>query len=344
MADFTTLNEAIFLEILHNLTPEELGPVSATATFVNESASSSILWYRIYSSLYRGNFTPPPTFQELVAGSFSDLDLACFPWKTLTGFRAGMTPKLPLTPSSCLVGGRLQLEDAPVERCGMIGATHVGELTFLSTAQCMILRQPLKPMPLARPVAYVELLVHGGASMGLVDSCTYDPRSHIGWRPQSLGYHGDEGSIYFSGGYGGRKFGPSFGLDPELVVPNDATKAPRRADVVGVGIDHGIDHGAEGSKEKTVFFTKNGELVGSMVLPNEDLAFFAFALHRKGDRASVNVGSSRFYFDIESYSRNPQPAVSLKLEPSRSSNDLMSDSDEYESSIDGEREDSEEEE
>lgn len=310
MFDLSGLAEAILLEILHNLAPEDLGHVSAAATFVHDSASSSVLWYRMYCLAYRGHFKPPPTFQELVAGAFSDLELQSLPWKTLTRFRAALSPNLPL--EERLVGGCLQLEDAPVERRGMIDAKHIGGRSsfFMGSAQCMVLQQPMKPMPLARPVAYVELLVHGGASMGLVNSIEYNPHAHIGWHRESLGYHGDEGSIYFSSGFGGHKFGPSFGLDPELVVPNDATQAPRQADVVGVGIDYGMEE----SKAKSIFFTKNGGLVGSLVMPNEELRFFAFTLHRQGDCASLNVGSSRFYFDVENYSRNPQPAATLHLD------------------------------
>merc|ERR1712061_391637 len=103
-------------------------------------------------------------------------------------------------------------EDAPTERRGMIDIEHnsVRASFFGGTTQCMVFKQPLKPMPLARPVAYVELMVHGGASVGLVDSCNYRPQAHIGWERQSLGYHGDEGALYFNSGFGGQKFGPPF--------------------------------------------------------------------------------------------------------------------------------------
>mmetsp|Transcript_1909 Transcript_1909/g.2902 ORF Transcript_1909/g.2902 Transcript_1909/m.2902 type:complete len:256 (+) Transcript_1909:127-894(+) len=254
MVAMSVLSDAVVLEILHNLDPEELRTCFATSTSVNCLASSNILWFRLYCSKYRGHFTPPPTFQELVAGAFSELNLDSLPWRVLVRIRIASSSDGP--PTERLVGGGLHLEEAPMERWGMIDAEHVTRWP-----QCMVLRQPLQAMPLGRPVAYAELLVHGGASVGLVDSCHYAPRSHVGWRPESLGYHGDDGSLFANRCFGSVKFGPTFGLDPELVVPDDRTQAPRRADVIGVGIDHGSEEG----KVKTAFFTKNGGLVGSVV-------------------------------------------------------------------------------
>merc|ERR1712032_923890 len=94
----------------------------------------------------------------------------------------------------------------------------------------------MQPLQLARPIAYVELFIRGGASVGLVGNPRYRKSAHIGWHAPSIGYHGDEGTLYCNNGVHSFEVGPTFGLDPQLVVANDRTRAPRKADVVGVGI------------------------------------------------------------------------------------------------------------
>jgi len=163
----------------------------------------------------------------------------------------------------------------------------------------VVLQQPLQPLPLARKVAYVELLINGGCSVGLVSSPKPGQDQHIGWNSGSIGYHGDEGSIYVSSLFSDYNFGPTFGLDPALVVENDAGHAPRKADCIGVGIDYAEGDAGEGCEFPLLFFTKNGELVGCMRLPSLAMQYLAFALHSSQDRASLNVGTIRFYFDVE---------------------------------------------
>jgi len=246
------------------------------------------------------------------------LDLEQFDWEKLCYYRAMLASALP-APERVAADG-LQVCDAPAERPGMIDVVHERDrgISLWGTALCMVLKQPLAPLPLARPVAYAEVLIHGGSSVGLVGNVAYHKSAHIGWYETSLGYHGDEGSIYFNSGSSSHKFGPPFGLDPEFVVANDETRAPRRADVIGVGIDCGTSTGeATGATEKTIFFTKNGSMVGSMALPSEHLKHLALTLHRSGDSASVNVGTSRFFFDVEAYSQVPRPPVTLVLQQPR---------------------------
>jgi hypothetical protein len=316
----SSLVEPVLWEILHNLPPKELGASAGVSRCVKQAAASPLLWFRVYCSAYRGHFTPPPTFHELAAGCLTELEVERFSWSALTRSRVSLVDSK-LTTSDRLKGGHLQLQDAPSERQGMIDAMHpgghAGLRAFFGTQLCAVLQQPLRPLPLSRPLAYVELMVRGGASVGLVDQRDYDSHAHVGWKPESLGYHGDEGSLYYSSGYKSYKFGPSFGLDPELVVTNDVTNAPRRADVIGVGIDFSTDgsHSEATSRAGNgmVFFTKNGALVGSVILPSTRLNLFAFALHRGGDMASLNVGTARFFFDIEAFSQQPWPRESLVL-------------------------------
>jgi len=329
MASLLTLKDVVLHEVLHCLSPSDLAPCAAASRDLLEINSSPRLWFQLYCTAFRGHFTPPPTFRELEGGILPELRMESFSWTELVRSRVTMAPRDhsgARLPAESRLKGRLQVEDAPFERAGMIDVVHTGR----GRQQCVVLQQPMTPLPLARRIAYAELMVNGGASVGLVSSREYSVADHVGWQFGSVGYHGDEGSIYAGLGMRSYKFGPSFGLDPQLVVPNDATRAPRKADVVGVGIDFGDDRGVGEAEVEdcsqvdavrgvapprpTLFFTKNGEMVGSMMMPFSSMQYLAFALHRRGDQASLNVGTSRYYFDVEAYSQQPRPLVTLVVD------------------------------
>lgn len=319
MVHLLDFQDVILHELLHFLSPADFTPAFASCQIVRRVVDDEGFWFQVYCVAFRGNFAPPPTFRELEAGSLPELHLGAFSWATLVHFRSALVGGMPATDR---LRGSLHVEEAPLDRAGMLDVEHRAgghrRSLFSGSQNAAVLQQALQPLPLARKVAYVELLVNGGASLGLVSSA--DPEDkHIGWERGSIGYHGDEGSIYVSSGWSGRKFGPSFGLDPELAVPNDRNHAPRRADCIGLGIDYEhAEEGGDGADDPVasplLFFTKNGNFIGSMRLPSPEMKYFAFALHRQGDQASLNVGTSRFYFDIEAYSQKPRPAVSLVLQ------------------------------
>jgi len=313
--------EPVLCEILHMLPSTDMARCLGSNRLLAEVGSVPALWFRAYCVAYRGHLDPPPSFEELAAGAPTDLALDAFDWSSLCKHRAQLLSKKTLQER---LSGTLQLSDPGRERLGMIDAEHVLQGYRLSgSISGGVLRERMEPLPLMRPIAYVELYVHGGASAGLVDSVSYPSSSHIGWRNKSIGYHGDEGSIYAEAGdalasFRAIGFGPTFGLDPQLVVPNDSSRAPRAADVIGVGIDFppqqdagNDEQGPAGAGMGTVFWTKNGEYVGGLPWPDADLRYFAFALHRRGDRASVNTGTSRFLFDIEGFSQKPRPKHGL---------------------------------
>mmetsp|Transcript_46682 Transcript_46682/g.117464 ORF Transcript_46682/g.117464 Transcript_46682/m.117464 type:complete len:376 (-) Transcript_46682:142-1269(-) len=333
MLGLPDLEEHLLHEVLHHLSASDLAPYRTASRDVLQVTSSPCLWFRLYCTAFRGHFTPPPTFRELEAGVLPELHMECFSWHELVRCRATLLPRdrsrARLQAAHRLRGGHMKIEDAPAERTGMIDVEHVGfGGSFFTMQQCMVLQQPMTCLPLARGISYMELMVHGGASVGLVSGADYNRSAHVGWDAGSIGYHGDDGSIFAGHGMRSYKFGPSFGLDPQLVVCNDSTRAPRKADVVGVGIDfggsrrvgkaRGFGRDSQGAPVEnapnagpTLFFTKNGEMVGSMALPSAKMQYLAFALHRKGDKASLNVGTSRFYFDVEAYSQQPRPPVTL---------------------------------
>lgn len=322
---------ALLLEVLDHLAAQDILGTGCACGILRQSTASSFLWFRAYCKRYRGHLSPPPSFQELAAGAAAELELERFAWKELLCSRARLMPSTPA--EECLASGAMKREMAPPERAGMVDAEHDDRSarSIFSTVSGLVWQKPLEPLPLARPIAYAEVYVHGGASIGLVSGPRYGAGKHIGWDEGSMGYHGDDGSLFCGSGFGGRRFGPSFGLDPELVVANDRTHAPRKADVIGVGIEFGAagnaeakDRGASGGR--TVFFTKNGALVGSVKGAHRDMSYLAFALHRFGDSASVNVGTCRFLFDIEAYSQMPPPpAGPLEARVARLAHDFSSE-------------------
>lgn len=304
------LMEPILLEVLHAVPVRELLPCLAACRALAQANENPLLWFRVYCASCRGHFEPPPSFEELVAGDFRELPLKLelFDWAKLCRHRASLAPATPLQQH---LTGRLQVS-AQAACAGMIDVEHSAGGGWMGSQCAAVLRRRLSPLPAARPIAYVELYVRGGASVGLVSSASYSQRSHIGWKEGSLGYHGDEGSIYAGSGESSA-FGPTFGLDPEQVVPNDSGQADRKVDVIGVGIDFGpggpdtVEGAREGAKEgSVVFFTKNGVYIGSVPRDEPEMQYFAFALHRQGDRASLNTGANRFLFDIEEFSQVPR--------------------------------------
>eukprot|EP00443_Scrippsiella_acuminata_P086095 CAMPEP_0115529738 /NCGR_PEP_ID=MMETSP0271-20121206/84117_1 /TAXON_ID=71861 /ORGANISM="Scrippsiella trochoidea, Strain CCMP3099" /LENGTH=346 /DNA_ID=CAMNT_0002961811 /DNA_START=85 /DNA_END=1124 /DNA_ORIENTATION=+ len=304
MLGLPDLEEHLLHEVLHHLSASDLAPYRTASRDVLQVTSSPCLWFRLYCTAFRGHFTPPPTFRELEAGVLPELHMECFSYRAR------------LQAAHRLRGGHMKIEDAPAERTGMIDVEHVGfGGSFFTMQQCMVLQQPMTCLPLARGISYMELMVHGGASVGLVSGADYNRSAHVGWDAGSIGYHGDDGSIFAGHGMRSYKFGPSFGLDPQLVVCNDSTRAPRKADVVGVGIDfggsrrvgkaRGFGRDSQGAPVEnapnagpTLFFTKNGEMVGSMALPSAKMQYLAFA-----PAASTS--------DVEAYSQQPRPPVTL---------------------------------
>ena len=200
---------------------------------------------------------------------------------------------------------------------GRIDIKHTGTLSY-RTASAMVVEWHVRSLilPLCRPMAYVELFVKGGSSCGLLPQNWKSARNflmgspltrHVGWTRGSLGWHGDTGEVFCNNEK--HPLGPSFGYDPDLIQENNVTNAPTQPDVVGVGME---------PDRRTVFFTKNGTLVGSVLISEETFAqdafcYFSVCLNNIGDFASVNFGAARFVFDIEKYSQSPLPSPSLRL-------------------------------
>ena len=313
------------LEILSCLEPREIGRVAAVSRMCHKADRTPLLWFHVYSRLFRDHLPAPPRFDAIRRGAATALPIKAFDWRTLTIRRAVIDAD-----RFHLVSDILDIRAAPD---GMVDAELLAGWSRTASA---VLRHPLVPLPLARPLAYVEAWIDGGASVGLI-SATKTPRhpreAHVGWECGTIGYHGDDGRIYRAD-QTGRRFGPTFGFDPARVYRNAGPEVPRQPDVVGVGVERGSDG------REQAFFTKNAALVGAVPLPDGPKngrvvhRFFAFALDAEHDYASVNGGSARFRFDLEAYSQQPPHPLTFPR-PDESRRSAHEDSSDWDSDASG---------
>ncbi|KAG9353476.1 hypothetical protein JZ751_018078 [Albula glossodonta] len=129
------------------------------------------------------------------------------------------------------------------------------------------------PRPLSKGNCYFEVTimdtgVRGMIAVGLVPQY-YKLDHQPGWLPHSIAYHADDGKLY-NGNTVGQQFGPKC----------------NRGDRIGCGIY--LDSFEAGLT--TVFFTKNGKEVGSVVVPaSPDGLFPAIGMHSLGEEVRLDL-------------------------------------------------------
>ena len=127
--------------------------------------------------------------------------------------------------------------------------------------------------PLTLERFYFELIIDDGGednSVGIgVGPWDYALDSYPGWKPQSIGYHGDNGCLYKEQGHG-KPFGPKC----------------EQGDVMGCGVI--LDPSDSSNDKCTVFFTRNGERVGQCeaVVPKDGL-YPMVAMSSPGQKVTV---------------------------------------------------------
>ena len=325
-------NDDVVIEVLSWLEPREIGRAAAISRMYHKADRTPLLWFHVYSRLFRHHLPAPPRFRDIRRGAATALPIKAFDWRTLAIRRAVIDAD-----RFHLVSDILDIRAAPD---GMVDAELLAGWSRTASA---VLRHELVPLPLARPLAYVEAWIVGGASVGLMTTLVPGtvaagtppfPQAHVGWFSSTIGYHGDDGRIY-EANQSGRQFGPTFGFDPARVYRNAGPEVPRRPDVVGVGVERGSDG------HEQVFFTKNAALVGAVPLPVRPSSspyrpcrFFVFALDAEGDHASVNGGSARFRFDLEAYSQQPPHPLTFPR-PDDSRRSAHEDSSDWDSDASG---------
>ncbi|KAK9049931.1 hypothetical protein SSX86_007556 [Deinandra increscens subsp. villosa] len=96
-----------------------------------------------------------------------------------------------------------------------------------------------------------------------------------GWEANSYGYHGDDGLLYRGQGKG-EAFGPTY----------------TTGDTVGGGINYASNK---------LFFTKNGQVVGTVDKDVKGRLYPTIAVHSQNEEVSVNFGKDPFLFDTKAY-------------------------------------------
>lgn len=152
-----------------------------------------------------------------------------------------------------------------------VGNQHHGHDVGIIQADC--------PVPILRAAYYFEMTVKnagvkGQTSIGFTHQ-QYKMRRQPGWETNSCGYHGDDGHLYRGQGKG-EPFGPTF----------------TTGDTVGSGINF---------ISQVFFFTKNGELVGTIPKEIKGALYPTVAVHSQHEEVTVNLGNQPFLFDVESY-------------------------------------------
>lgn len=114
-----------------------------------------------------------------------------------------------------------------------------------------------KAAPRKRLIYYFEIYVKDAGAKGQIaigfTSDNFKMRRQPGWDPNSCGYHGDDGLLY-RGHAKGEPFGPTY----------------TSSDIVGAGINYAAHQ---------FFFTKNGQLVGTLYKDINPPLFPTIAVH-----------------------------------------------------------------
>ncbi|XP_008317224.1 SPRY domain-containing protein 3 [Cynoglossus semilaevis] len=144
---------------------------------------------------------------------------------------------------------------------------------------CYVAGHPLSKRNCYFEVTIVDTGVRGTIAVGLVPKF-YRLDHQPGWLPYSVAYHADNGKLY-NGNPVGQQFGPKCA----------------RGDRVGCGI---LSENTEAGST-TVFFTKNGQEVGSVEVPVLAEGLFpAVGMHSMGEEVKVDLHAEWFLEEDDS--------------------------------------------
>lgn len=152
--------------------------------------------------------------------------------------------------------------------------------------------QANKSAPKKRLVYYFEIHVKDAGVKGQIaigfTSENFKMRRQPGWEANSCGYHGDDGLLYRGHGKG-EAFGPTY----------------TSGDTVGAGINYAAQE---------FFFTKNGQVVGTVYKDMKGLLFPTIAVHSQNEEVDVNFGQKPFTFDLKEFEAHERMKLQVKVE------------------------------
>ncbi|XP_076891219.1 ran-binding protein M homolog [Bidens hawaiensis] len=148
------------------------------------------------------------------------------------------------------------------------------------------------PAPVKRLFCYFEIYVKNAGAKGNVaigfTTEGFNMRRQPGWEANSFGYHGDDGLLYRGQGKG-ETFGPTFST----------------GDTVGGGINYA---------SQKLFFTKNGQVVGTVEKDVKGRLYPTVAVHSQNEEITVNFGKDPFLFDIKAYEATQRAKQDTSIE------------------------------
>ena len=111
-----------------------------------------------------------------------------------------------------------------------------------------------------------------------------------GWEKDSYGYHGDDGHAFSCSGVG-KTYGPTF----------------TTGNIIGCGINF---------LDQTVFYTKDGNMVGTAFTNVRNHLYPTVGLRTQGEVVEANFGQSAFLFDIDGYVKVSDRIINVLTEAS----------------------------
>lgn len=152
--------------------------------------------------------------------------------------------------------------------------------------------QANRPAPAKRLVYYFEIYVKNAGAKGQIaigfTTEGFKMRRQPGWEANSYGYHGDDGFLYRGHGKG-ESFGPTY----------------TAGDTVGGGINYA---------SQEFFFTKNGEVVGTVYKDVKGPLFPTIAVHSQNEEVRVNFGKEPFVFDLKVFEAQERAKQQMMIE------------------------------
>jgi hypothetical protein len=135
------------------------------------------------------------------------------------------------------------------------------------------------PIPPEMGVFYYEVKIVNKGKEGFIgiglSAANVSLNRLPGWEKDSYGYHGDDGHAFSCSGVG-KTYGPTF----------------TTGNIIGCGINF---------LDQTVFYTKDGNMVGTAFTDVRNHLYPTVGLRTQGEVVEANFGQTAFLFDIDGY-------------------------------------------
>ncbi|XP_045174288.1 SPRY domain-containing protein 3-like [Mercenaria mercenaria] len=143
--------------------------------------------------------------------------------------------------------------------------------------------KPLSPENYYFEIEIVDTGLITAIGIGLVPY-KYPMDSQPGWRAFSVGYHADDGQLFKASGFG-RPFGPKCNIGDKMGC--------------GIKFKRNEDERPQPEQAVQVFFTRNGQEVGTVTVPNPPGGLYpAVGMHSDGEEVRLNLDAEWQYEEL----------------------------------------------